>query len=156
MNPRRRAGRHRGSLALSTVLVVLACAQRPVTPPVELTFLDAPSFDQMLSASLSRGAQVVAVNLVAPVSPNALPERLGKWLYAVTSRDGLVRIERDPRAPRERSFGTDAAIRLAILAYDIVKREMLYAPAGGYGVVVHVVAEKDRVTRLLFVRIPKG
>lgn len=148
------SGRARRGFVLAVLLGLTACAQRPITPPVDLTFLDSPSFDQMMSAAMSGGAQVVAVEIVGPVSPNAMPERLGKWLYAVSSRGGPVQAERDPRVPRPRSFGADAALQLALLTYDLVRRELLYAPADQYGAVVHIVPEQNRVTRILFVRIP--
>jgi hypothetical protein len=144
---------------LLVVLVVMGtllggCGKRPVSPPVELTFLDSGSFDQALSTAMSRGAEVVAVEVFGQVSPNDLPDRLGRWLHAVSSRGGVVRAERDPRLPKERSFGSEAVIQLLVMTYDMVSRELMYASANGYGAVVHVAPEENRVTRILFIRIP--
>lgn len=153
----RGCGGARGIAGCLAGALLLACAspRPPIAPEsVDLTFLDSRSFDQQLSSTLAAGPTVVAVDFIADVSPNALPERIDRWLYAVSSRGGPVRAERDPRLARERAFGADVAITLALRTYAHVREQMIYRRAAGHAAIVYVDPAHDRVTRVLFFRMP--
>lgn len=87
-------------LILLLPLVLAACATSPVessgvmTPNSNLQFVDISKFDHELSASLgARDIDKVEVAFYEKVSPNAIPERLQKWITTVDGSGGRVRVE---------------------------------------------------------------
>lgn len=87
---------------------VIGCAsvsdtETKSTPSPSLTFLDVQKFDRDLAASLDAGIERVEVSFYDPVSPNALPERLQKWVAATQAQGGRFTVEPPPGEPRPKS-----------------------------------------------------
>jgi hypothetical protein len=61
-----------------------------------ITFIDINKFDAELSASLAGKSEPISVSFYEKVSPNAMPERLQKWLTTVERTGGKVDIESPP------------------------------------------------------------
>ena len=58
-----------------------------------IVFIDIGKFDSELHASLVEKSEPVVVSFYDKVSPNAMPERLQKWLTTVERSGGKIEIE---------------------------------------------------------------
>lgn len=68
------------------------------TAPKQLiTFVDLDSFDRAMERALSSGASEIEVNFSAPMSPNAIAPRLGKWLNTVQEHGGQINVQNENR-----------------------------------------------------------
>jgi hypothetical protein len=84
-------------LALGGLLATLvACATDAppvaVVPKPELQFVDLQGFDRDLYGALSAPLPRVDVAFLDRISPNALPERLQRWMAAVEKGGGVVKV----------------------------------------------------------------
>jgi hypothetical protein len=91
---------HFQKLAVAGVIATLVgCASETslVNSKVEaksnIVFIDIGKFDSELHASLSEKSEPVVVTFYDKVSPNAMPERLQKWLTSVERSGGKIEIE---------------------------------------------------------------
>ena len=82
----------------------------PAAAPV-ITFVDLDGFDRSLEQALGSGAAEVAVVFVAPMSPNAIAPRLGRWLNTVQEAGGEVVFTNDPNT---RSFSLISGLLEAV------------------------------------------
>ena len=64
--------------------------------PIELTFVDLDSFDTQMEKALATGAPV-EVGFMAPMSPNAIAPRLGRWINTVKDSGGEVVVKNDTK-----------------------------------------------------------
>lgn len=89
------------------VVLLSACAQpgsvASVPAQPKLNFLDVERFDTELSASMGAPLPKVEVAFYDRVTPSQLPERLQKWMAAVESRGGKVKVVEPPSALQTRS-----------------------------------------------------
>ncbi len=85
----------------------------PLAPTQVVTFIDLDSFDRDMERALSSGASEVQIRFSAPMSPNAIAPRLGRWLNTVQETGGEVQVRNEGRT---RSLGLLAA--LAQVAYE--------------------------------------
>lgn len=69
----------------------------PATGKVRINFIDIDSFDKSLEAALAGGATEIEIALVAPMSPNAISPRLGRWINTVQEGGGEVKVDSDAR-----------------------------------------------------------
>ena len=108
-------------LMLSLMLAQVACvAVSPVSPDPErmpsessagitapalpkLDFIDLATFDHSLARSLRAELATVEVHFLDQVSPNAVPERLQKWLSSLEAQGGLLKVEPPPGDARTRN-----------------------------------------------------
>ena len=92
----------RGSrLLVGLVVAVLLLAGCVATAPQaparsELQFIDLPSFDRDLTASLGQHLPRVEVGFVDRVTPSNLPTRLQRWLESVDKGGGKVALVEPP------------------------------------------------------------
>lgn len=85
---------------LAVTAALVGCASSPVEPPVapsySVVFLDVARFDRELASSLNAKLPKVEVSFYEKVSPNAVPERLQKWINSVESSGGKLKVEPPP------------------------------------------------------------
>ncbi len=128
----------------------------------KLQFIDMGGFDQSLSTSLNTASPKVEVGFYDKVAPSALPERLQKWMAAVESRGGKVKITPPPSNVTAKSpFLLISAISSIWTASGMVKdasAESRFAVAGNYDAEL-VLKQDDRgdtlVEKLVFVQRAK-
>lgn len=137
--------------------LVSACVSAPDAPqaPTEtlaeaaqskrqIAFLDLDSFDRAMEQAL-RAGQDVEVLVSAPMSPNAIAPRLGKWLNTVQEYGGTVEVTGQPQT---RSLALAAS--LAGLAYEAWKG-MRYRRLVK-GVDAQIELSQDQIRRVSFKR----
>ncbi|MCX7206032.1 MAG: hypothetical protein NT086_08630 [Proteobacteria bacterium] len=78
------------------ILLLAACASGPretaATPQADIKFVDYKGFDRDLISSLTAPLPKIQVAFYEQITPNALPERLQKWMAAVEANGGRVDI----------------------------------------------------------------
>ena len=86
-------------MALSLALLALAgCSSKSVAPvnagppKADVQFVDLQGFDRELGTALSAPLPRVDVAFYDRVSPNALPERLQRWMASVENGGGTVKV----------------------------------------------------------------
>lgn len=127
-----------------------------------LQFIDMGGFDQTLSTSLNTASPKVEVSFYDKVSPSALPERLQKWMAAVESRGGKVKITPPPSSVTPKTpFLLISAISSIWSVSGMVKdasAESRFAVAGNYDAEL-VLKQDDKgdtlVEKLVFVQRSK-
>jgi hypothetical protein len=146
-------------LALSLVLSV-ACAATPAAdaPVRSLVFVDSQQFDDQLRAALSQEVPDVTVSFHGEsVTVNRVPERLDRWLYAISSRSGgSVQLQPDPERAASRAIGIMAALSLASGAYRWVREEIAYRPARHWNAIAYYEPGGEALTRVVFVPAQGG
>lgn len=70
---------------------------KPMAEKRQVTFVDLDSFDKSMEQALASGAEEVEVVFLAPVSPNAIPPRLGRWLNTLQEQGGNVNVQNENR-----------------------------------------------------------
>ena len=124
-----------------------------------LQFIDMGGFDQTLSSSLNTASPKVEVGFYDKVTPSALPERLQKWMAAVESRGGKVKIiPPSSNVTAKNPFLLISAISSIWSATSMVKdasAESRFAVAGNYDAEL-VLKQDDKgdtlVEKLVFVQ----
>jgi hypothetical protein len=119
----------------------------PLAPKQVVTFIDLDSFDRDMERALSSGANEVQVRFSAPMSPNAISPRLGRWLNTVQETGGEVEVRNENRT---RSLGLLAA--LAEAAYAAWRDSRTKALVKGMKVEIGVGA--NEIQTLVFKRKP--
>lgn len=127
-----------------------------------LQFVDMGGFDQTLSSSLNTASPKVEVGFYDKVTPSALPERLQKWMAAVESRGGKVKIIPPPsNVTAKNPFLLISAISSIWSVTGMVKdasAESRFAVAGNYDAEL-VLKQDDKgdtlVEKLVFVQRAK-
>ena len=100
---------HHLSIILTLATFLTGCATQPsstnssVTARPNLEFVDLSGFDQSLSSSLNAALPRVEVSFYDKVTPSVLPERLQKWMAAVESGGGKVKVLPPPSTVTSRS-----------------------------------------------------
>jgi hypothetical protein len=112
-------------------------AIKPPKTPQELeqvTFTDTGTFDSDLTDSMSANIGTITITPLAAISINQVPERLGKWLGAVTENQGQV--EMDPK-PAENAKSLSLIFSLIPMAYDFWKNQIYtYGVAKNYNATI--------------------
>lgn len=116
------------SLALLAALSACATApvadSRPVAPASAntaaavsvrqvVTFVDLDVFDDQMKRALSGKSTEVAIEFPAPMSPNSISPRLGRWLNTLQEQGGQLQITGEGRT---RSLSIIATLAQAIYA----------------------------------------
>jgi hypothetical protein len=97
------------TLTICILMLMSACATNPSVvleskePQQKLSFVDISTFDRDLSASLKAPYDAVEVAFYEKVKPNAMPEKLQKWISSVEREGGKVKVEPPPNEPTPRS-----------------------------------------------------
>lgn len=78
-----------------------------------VTFVDLDVFDDQMKRALSGKATEVAIEFPAPMSPNAISPRLGRWLNTLQEQGGQLQITGEGRT---RSLSIIATLAQAIYA----------------------------------------
>lgn len=73
-----------------------AAASAAVVAKRQISFVDLDSFDKAMEQALASGAEV-EVSFAAPMSPNAIAPRLGRWLNTVQEYGAEVSIKNESR-----------------------------------------------------------
>lgn len=83
--------------ALAAPAAPAAAASAAVAPAArQIGFVDLDSFDKAMEQALASGADV-EVTFAAPMSPNAIAPRLGRWLNTVQEQGGEVAVKNESR-----------------------------------------------------------
>jgi hypothetical protein len=102
-------GGARAAVFAACALLLAACATAPVDvapaaaaatpgaprPMATVPFIDLDSFDKAMDKALSGGATQVQITMLTPMSPNAIPPRLGRWLNTVQQNGGQLSVDSD-------------------------------------------------------------
>lgn len=111
----------------------------------EIDFIDSSVFDNQLSSAMLKATQEITVFPVAGMTVNEIPERLNKWLSAVSNYGGDIRVE-----PRSRSMGL--LMEMAESLFKMVQEEMTYRQAGQYDAVIYYREDDGKIEKVLFTR----
>jgi len=132
------------------VLCLTSCfATTPAKSPSELenvVFIDTNVFDKDLADSMSVKTDTITVVPVGHLSINQMPERLSKWLGAISDKKGQVEIE--PKVEGTRSLGL--LISLLPLALQYLRNESSYGLAGNYNATINYEPETGVVKKIVF------
>ncbi|AMC35174.1 hypothetical protein [Janthinobacterium sp. B9-8] len=83
-------------LSGTLILLLAACASGPneaiSKPQADIKFVDYKGFDRDLINSLNAPLPKIQVAFYEQITPNALPERVQKWMAAVEANGGKVDI----------------------------------------------------------------
>lgn len=95
-----------------------AAARSGAAPPTVsvrqvVTFVDLDVFDDQMRRALSGKSTEVAIEFPAPMSPNAIAPRLGRWLNTLQEQGGQLQITGEGRT---RSLSIIATLAQAIYA----------------------------------------
>lgn len=147
-------------LLLAAALVLAGCAGAPTTAslaePATLSFLDSRIFDANLSRALAAGYKEVTVETPAGVTLNSIPERMDKWLYAVSDANNKV-VSQARQDIQMRSIGLVALIQaIATGTYGWLRDEITYAPAKNYDATLVYDKETGNVEKIVFSAIDKA
>jgi hypothetical protein len=113
-----------------------------------LSLYDSITFDHKLSRLMADKQPTITVTAIAPFTVNSIPERIDKWLSAVSEHDGEVEVMPDPDFPPTRDFGI--IVDLINKIFDFAKELFIYKYAEDYNVVVYYKPESGDVTRFVF------
>lgn len=134
--------------------LVTGCVSTPVAtvksaPVPGLTFLDIQKFDRDLAAALEAGIDRVEISFYDPVSPNALPERIEKWVSAAQAQGGKVTVLPPPGEPTPKSpialIGLIGSAVSAAKAMAAIQQDRLLTNARKRDVLV--LLERDTTTQ---------
>ena len=154
---------------LAVVLLLGGCAadkvadSRPVDPSRPIAFIDSDVFDNDVARTLSVTPDKVTVKPVAPMTVNAVPQRLNAWMAAVQGRGGNVQmVGRDPSAAQQQQF---VSVLLPILGAALsglfpdksdvrqhIRESRTYARAQGYDMQVVYVPGTGAIDEIVFTR----
>jgi hypothetical protein len=133
-----------------TVLCLTGCfAAMPAKSPNELeniTFVDTNVFDKDLADSMAMKTNAITVVPLGSVSINQMPERLSKWLGAISDKKG--RIELDPKVEETRSLGL--LVSLLPLVFRYLQNESSYGLAGNYDATITYEPGTGTIKKIVF------
>ena len=143
-----------------TILFIISCASNQTKTKEELTnlrFIDADTFDQNLSKSMSIDNDTITVSMIGKVSINKIPERLGKWLSMITTEMGKVDFKSTtpPKPINERNTGSlaiTAVMGLLPSTYDFLKNKFFYSSAEKYDAILYYQADTGLLEKVTFVK----
>ena len=155
---------------LAVVLFLGGCAadkvadSRPVDPSRPIAFIDSDVFDNDVARTLSVTPDRVTVKPVAPMTVNAVPQRLNAWMAAVQGRGGNVQmVGRDPSAAQQQH--AHELLLLPILGAALsglfpdkadvrqhIRDSRTYARAEGYDMQVVYVPGTGAIDEIVFTR----
>ena len=135
-------------------LFLIGCA---VTPKSQLelenvVFIDTDTFDKDLSSSMAADTKAITVTMLAPMSINQMPTRLGKWLSAISDKDGRVDVEPKPTTTKSLSL----MLGLLPMAYNYLKEEFSYNSASNYNATIFYNQKLGTVKKIVFTKKGNG
>ena len=87
-------------IATSFVHFLVGCQSSPSAPPKDaLTFVDSQSFDESMAASLRSNKSPVTIDFYSPVTPNAIPPRIDKWMAMAQKSGGTISVTQPEGEP---------------------------------------------------------
>ena len=91
----------RSYLVVSTSLIlVLGCQSVDLAQPKDnLTFVDSQSFDESMTASLTSNKTPVTIDFYSPITPNAIPPRIDKWMAMAQKSGGKISVNQPEGEP---------------------------------------------------------
>ncbi|MFK5969082.1 MAG: hypothetical protein QM487_03030 [Candidatus Marithrix sp.] len=140
--------------------ILISCTSNQTKTKDELAnlhFVDADTFDQNLSESMSIDNDTITVSMIGKVSVNKIPERLGKWLSVITTKMGKVDFKSTtpPEPINERNTGSlaiTAVIGLLPSTYDFLKDKFFYGSAEKYDAILYYQADTGLLEKVTFVK----
>ena len=139
------------------VLVILSlagCFSKTISKsPEELenvVFIDTSLFDKDLADAMSADTESITVVPVGNLSVNQLPERLSKWLGAVSDKQGEIEIT--PKVEGTKSFGLLFSLLPPLFNY--LREESSYGLAGNYNATISYEPETGIVKKVVFNKKP--
>lgn len=142
-----------------TILFIVSCTFNQTKTKEELAnlrFIDADTFDQNLSESMTNNTNTITVSIIGKVSVNKMPERLGKWLSVITTKMGKVDFKSTtpPKPINERNTGSlaiSAIIGLLPSTYGFLRDEIFYGPAENYDAILYYQADTGILEKITFI-----
>lgn len=136
-------------LLAASLLLISGCTHTPTTAKhsENLRFMDTDVFDKNLSSSMSADTEIINVAITGDVSINQIPNRLGNWLSAVVNKQGQVEVE-----PETRSLELGAILALLPVAYQYLKKEILYGDAEDYNATIFYDPDTGLVNQVVFTK----
>lgn len=119
----------------------------PVAPQ-NLTFIDIDAFDADLEAALATGAEKVTVEVPYGFPLNDIPDRMGKWLSAISETDGDVSVQ---GLPTRSVVAIVVALAVKLFAATSGKRTG-YRRSENYSAVLQYNQESGQVKTVEFIR----
>ncbi|MCK5876940.1 MAG: hypothetical protein KAG43_04840 [Candidatus Marithrix sp.] len=141
-----------------TIMFVSSCVSNPTQTEEGLTnlrFIDTDTFDQNLSKSMIANTKSITISVIGKVSINEIPNRLGKWLSVITTKDGQVDfIPIIPPQPIRTtgSIAVTAIIGLLPTAYDFFKDKLHYGAAANYDANLYYKSGSGLLEKVLFIK----
>ena len=87
-------------LLASLVLFLMGCQSTPSSPAKDkLTFVDSQSFDESMAASLTSNKTPVTIDFYSPITPNAIPPRIDKWMAMAQKSGGKISVTQPEGEP---------------------------------------------------------
>lgn len=87
-------------LAVSCILFLMGCQSTPSSPAKDtLTFVDSQSFDESMAASLTTNKSPVTIDFYSPITPNAIPPRIDKWMAMAQKSGGKISVTQPEGEP---------------------------------------------------------
>jgi hypothetical protein len=79
---------------------VLGCQSVDLAQPKDnLTFVDSQSFDESMTASLASNKTTVTIDFYSPITPNAIPPRMDKWMAMAQKSGGKISVTQPEGEP---------------------------------------------------------
>ncbi|MBF0265954.1 MAG: hypothetical protein HQL46_11845 [Gammaproteobacteria bacterium] len=123
-------------------------------PKSKINLFDSNKFDLNLGQALDAQLPEVEVVVTAPFTTNQIPERIDKWLSAVSKNDGdvdVVAIDEATKKPKERGlFVVVDVIKLALGIYDGAKNLARLNTTENYNAKLYYRPEDGVVTKIVF------
>lgn len=90
----------RALIACSLVIFLAGCQTSQSVPVKDtLTFIDTQSFDESMAASLTSNKSPVTIDFYSPVTPNAIPPRIDKWMAMAQKSGGKISVTQPDGEP---------------------------------------------------------
>jgi len=85
---------------LALIFLITGCQSVNLIPPKDtLTFVDSQSFDESMVASLASNKTPVTIDFYSPITPNAIPPRIDKWMAMAQKNGGKISVTQPEGEP---------------------------------------------------------
>ena len=111
----------------------------------DIAFVDIDNFDKNLSESMLAKTKAITVTMLAKISVNQIPERLNKWLSAISEQKGRIYIE-----PRTTSMSSALAIYLLPKVYNLFVNNLSYNAASDYNATIFYNLDSGIIKKVVF------
>ena len=126
----------------------------PLEPQSDISFIDSAIFDKKLSAAMKAEKRMITTELIHPMDPNNIPERLDKWFFAIEEKGGEVKTKTSSADPS--FFVGEIFVEILIKTYRHIQEKKLYAPSKNYHATLFYNSKKKTIDKVIFSHKGKG